>query len=332
MPAKKLRKRKKRDFFYKDMLPTLAIPLIMAIHLYGFRALLMVMASCLSAVLCELLGCQLTKQRARVRDCSSLYTGALLALMLPASSPFWLACVGSAFAVLLVKVPFGGTYSAPFSCTGAAFSFLSICWPSMVFAYPAIESQAQSAVFGTAEFVAGTSVAQSLPPNTNPGITAVELINAIVGSVPGAMGMTSAAIMLGVLVYLLIKRPKSFINAISFIAVCLIGAVITTAVSGGQFFSENSLRLICMRLFSGFTLCIAVFLVTEEGPSPKKSLHRFIYGAATGIVYLTLKEISVFEDAGCFAVLIVNALWPVIKKYFLISKKKTSTSEVIANE
>ena len=128
---------------------------------------------------------------------SSVYTGVLLALMMPASVPLWMPVAGSAFAVLTIKIPFGGAYRAPFSCAAAAFSFLSICRPDAVFAYPALESN----ISDPNNFVEGVSLASSLGTSGNPGITAVELINAFIGSVPGAMGMTSAVIMLGILIY-----------------------------------------------------------------------------------------------------------------------------------
>lgn len=311
----------KKDTFYKDMLPALFLPLIMAVHFYGVKALIVCLVSVASAVISELAGSKIIKQVPRLSDFGSIYTGLLLALMMPASVRLWIPAIGSAFAVLLVKIPFGGAYSSPFSFTAAAFSFLSICRSEEIFAYPVLNNTASTAVYGSENFVAGTSAAQSLLQNKTHGVTAVEIINTFIGSVPGPMGMTAAVVLLGLLFYVLIRRPRSFVNAISFLVVCFIGCVITVAIDCGSIFALNPLRMICIRFFSGFTLCIAVFLITEEPQSPQKIWQRIIYGAIAGGIYMALRHFSVFEDAGCFAVLAVNALWPVAEKYIFKEKE-----------
>ena len=311
----------KKDTFYKDMLPALFLPLIMAVHFYGVRALIVCLVSVASAVICKLAGSKIIKQVPRLSDFGSIYTGLLLALMMPASVRLWIPAIGSAFAVLLVIIPFGGAYSSPFSFTAAAFSFLSICRSEEIFAYPVLNNTASTAVYGSENFVAGTSVAQSLLQNKTHGVTAVEIINTFIGSVPGPMGMTAAVVLLGLLFYVLIRRPRSFVNAISFLVVCFIGCVITVAIDCGSIFALNPLRMICIRFFSGFTLCIAVFLITEEPQSPQKIWQRIIYGAIAGGIYMALRHFSVFEDAGCFAVLAVNAIWPVAEKYIFKEKE-----------
>ncbi len=319
----------KKDEFYKDMLPTLLLPFIMSVHFYGFRAFLICLVSVSGAVISELIGSRIIKESPGFSDCGVFYIGLLLALMMPASVSLLIPFLGSAFAVLFVKIPFGGINSSPFSCTAAAFSFLSICKSTEIFAYPVLKNDASAAVYGSDDFIAGTSAAQSLLQNKTHGVTAVEIINTFVGSVPGPMGMTAAVVLLGLLFYVLVKRPKSFINAVSFLAVCFIGCVVTVAVDCGGLLSVNAVRMVCIRFFSGFTLCIAVFLITEESPSPKKNLHRIIYGAATAVGYLLLRRFSVFEDAGCFAVLAVNAIWPAAEKYIFSPHGK---SEVTSDE
>lgn len=319
----------KKDEFYKDMLPALLLPFIMAVHFYGVRAFLICLVSTGGAVLSEIVCSKIIKQVPKLSDCGSIYTGLLLALMMPASIRLWIPLLGSVFAVVFVKIPFGGIYSSPFSCTAVAFSFLSICKSSEIFAYPVLKSDASVDVFGSEGFVAGTSAAQSLLQNKTHGVTAVEIINTFIGSVPGPMGMTAAVVLLGLLFYILIRRPRSFVNALSFLVVCLIGCVITVAVDCGSILALNPMRMVCVRFFSGFTLCIAVFMITEEPQSPDKILHRIIYSSLAAVGYLLLRRFSVFEDAGCFAVLAINAIWPAAEKYIFTPKK---APEVIPGE
>ncbi len=317
MPAKNHKKRK--NTYYPDMCFALILPLAMATNLYGFRALLLFATSVISAVVFDYIGCRIIKHKAKIKTGQSIFIGGLLALLLPATAPLWLVVVGNAFSVLLVKTAFGGVGSSPFSCTASGFAFLAISCPKEVFNYPDLNSQ---------EFVSGVTVAQSLRGG-NPSVTAVELINAFIGTVPGAMGATSTVILLGLLVYIIFKRPKSFINSFSFLITVFIFNVILTAVYSTDFFTVNTFRVICLRMCSGFTMLLAVFFVTEDPLSPRKNAHRIIFGAILGVIYIVLNQISVYEETGCFAVLILNAVFPIVEKYLF---KKHNKREVVAVE
>ncbi len=257
---KKLRK-KKKNTYYPDMCFALLFPAVMAINLYGIRAFILFTTGILSALVFEYIGCKLTNHKFKIKGCQGIFTGGLLALLLPINAPVWLVVIGTAFSMLIVKTPFGGVRSAPFSCTAAGFAFLSICFPEKIFDY------SLDGINST--FASSVSIAQTLK-GSNPSVTAIELINAFIGTVPGAMGATSAAIMLGLLVYIIFKRPKSFLNSAGFLFVCFIGSVALTALNTNTFISENTFRVICIRMFSGFTMLMAVFFVTEDPLSPKK--------------------------------------------------------------
>lgn len=312
MPSK-VKREKKKNTYYPDMSFALCILLAISVSFHGATVIVNFLVSVLSAAVFDFIGCKIIKRKFRLTNCHSFFIGGLISLMLPASAPLWLPVAGCAFAVFLVKTPFGSLYSAPFSSVSAGIAFLSICTPDLVFSYSSAD-------------VGRFSVAHTISQGS-PLVTAVDLINAFIGTVPGAMGTTCAVAMMGILVFLLIRHPKSFVNSFSFLLTCLAGAIILTAFSSDSFFTENTFRIICLRMCSGFTLCIAVFLVTEESLSPKKNLHRIFYGVMTGVVYVILNQVSVFEDAGCFAVLLANAFWPVAEKYiFAPTKKKTEVT------
>ena len=79
-----------------------------ALYFFGINALILVTSSVLSAVIAEGLIQKLTKKPITINDWSAVVTGLLLAFNLPPSAPWWLAVIGSAFAILIVKHTFGG--------------------------------------------------------------------------------------------------------------------------------------------------------------------------------------------------------------------------------
>ncbi len=313
----KLNKRKKKkSTYYPDMCFGLSLLLVISFCFHGAGVLVNALVSVVSAIVFDYIGCRIINHKFRVRNCHAVFIGGLTALMLPASAPVWMPVLGCAFAIFLVKTPFGSLNHAPFSSVAAGLAFLSICRPDLFFDY-------SSAEFGS------VSIATSLSQGT-PVVTAVDLINAFIGTVPGAAGTTCACALLGILVFILIRHPSAFLNSLSFLLTCFAGAVILTAINTDNFFAVNSLRIILLRMCNGFTLCLAVFFVTEETLSPRKNIQRIFYSVMMGVVYIILGQVSEFEDAGCFAVLLTNAFWPVAEKYIfapLHSKKEVTAVE-----
>ena len=78
------------------------------IYNFGPRALAVMAVTIASTVLTELLFGWLWKKKITISDMSAVVTGLLLALNLPVSIPLWMAALGGVFAILVVKMLFGG--------------------------------------------------------------------------------------------------------------------------------------------------------------------------------------------------------------------------------
>ena len=75
---------------------------------YGIRTILLIVLCVATCVVSEYLFGKITKRSSTVGDLSAIVTGLILALNLPCTLPFWMAMVGSAFAIIVVKMLFGG--------------------------------------------------------------------------------------------------------------------------------------------------------------------------------------------------------------------------------
>src|SRR5690606_18279975 len=71
------------------------------------------------------------------RDGSALVTGVLLGIALPSLAPWWLAVSGGAFAMLVVKHPFGGLGNHLFNPAMAAYAMLLVSFPEALAHWPA---------------------------------------------------------------------------------------------------------------------------------------------------------------------------------------------------
>lgn len=295
-----------------DLLAMLALPTLSAWYFYGSRALLLVCVSVIACVICELAGRAVLRQAQTVADLSAVVTGIIIALMLPANAPLWLGVIGGIFAIVVAKLPFGSTEKLPFSPAAASLSFLTICFPDIIFSYPKV-SAASEAISSTS----GVSLASMLAQNTSISLGSVKAIDIFVGNFPGAMGAGCIIVLIGSAIYMLIRRTDLFTTVAGFIAGAALMAVCFPRIT-------NRFGSLVLELCAGYMIFAALFLITESGTQPKKPLSRLLYGFTAGTACMLMRRFGTFEECACFAVLIINAVWPVADKALdkLLNKNK----------
>src|SRR5690554_6179019 len=116
-----------------DVLIALIPTMIAGVLLYGRHALVVLFLSTLSAVLTEAI---LTRAPFTIKgifgDGSAAVTGALLGLILPHTTPFWVPIFGAFFAIALVKLAFGGLGYNIFNPALAARALLLLAYTSVM--------------------------------------------------------------------------------------------------------------------------------------------------------------------------------------------------------
>jgi Na+-translocating ferredoxin:NAD+ oxidoreductase RnfD subunit len=283
---------------WTDTLVMLALPLVSACYFYGLRALKLTALSVVTAVLCEAAGRFLMRTKATVGDVSAVVTGAAIALMLPAGAPWWLPVVGSSFAIIAAKLPFGRVETLPFSPAAAGFAFITVCFPELVFRFPVVGSTTGSA---------GVSLAAMLASNTKLKLVSVKALDLVTGNFPGPMGACCLIVLTGSFIYMLIRRPKSTVSVLGFLAgAALIGFALPRV--------NGRLDSALLEVAAGTTLFSALFLLSEPGTQPKNPVSCLLFGLVGGAIAVLMRHFGPYEDCGCFAVLVADALWPVFDR------------------
>ena len=78
------------------------------VYNFGLHALAVIIVTIASTVLTEYIYEKCMKKKITVGDLSAVVTGLLLAMNLPPMAPLWMAVLGGIFAILVVKMLFGG--------------------------------------------------------------------------------------------------------------------------------------------------------------------------------------------------------------------------------
>ncbi len=285
-----------------DILAMLALPVASSCYFYGMGALRLIFISVIVCVVCEILGRKILRQPSSFTDLSAVTTGIILALMLPANAPLWIPVIGALFAIIVAKLPFGSVEKLPFSPAAASFSFLTICYPDIIFNYPRI-----SAFSAALSSTSSSSLASMLARNTSISLRSVKAIDIIIGNFPGPMGAGCIMILAGSAIYLLIRRTKLFVTVAGFLTGAALAAICVPRVT-------NLFSSLVLELCAGYMIFTALFLVTEIGTQPKKPLSKLLYGFTAGLACMLMRRFGAFEECSCFAVLIVSAAWPVADK------------------
>ena len=175
---------------------------VKGVFLYGLSALLVILTSVLSCVASEALFQLATKQKIRVKDCSAIVTGILLALVCPPTVPLWQVALGGIFAIIVAKEFFGGIGANVFNPALAGRAFMFVSFPTtmgatwltpknatvinFVEATSAATSSATSAATSAATGAAATSAATG-------AATGAAATSAATSAATGAAAATSAA-------------------------------------------------------------------------------------------------------------------------------------------
>lgn len=274
------------------------IPLVlMAWYLYGFRPLILVGVSLVTALLCDLFVSLIRRTPFVASDISSYMFAAVFTIMLPASARYEVAIIGTMITVLLGKHAFGGYGSYPFNPAAFGFAFASICWAEELYLYPSAGSNIALGLDSGA--VVQSGIANILKFGGTP---TVDFTHLILGDYPGPMGTTFCVIILACLAVFIARGTVSWHIPATYLATCAVWALVFPRVSTGIFSS------VLYEMFSGAIIFSAVFIVAEPTTAPVNSRAKLVYGLLLGLGTMAFRTFGVYEMGVCFAILLINPL------------------------
>ncbi len=259
------------------------------IYNFGIRALFLILTTVVSAVLSELLFELLTKRKSTISDLSAVVTGLLLALNLPVSLPLWMGAMGSAFAILVVKMLFGGigqNFMNP-ALAGRAFLLVSFATYTTNFQTDIYSGATPLAVLKSGE--------------------QVNLLHMVTGQTGGTIGETSViAILIGAM----------FLLALGVIDLRIPGSYIITFVIFIIVFSGHGLDAdyITAQLSGGGLMLGAFFMATDYASSPYTKSGKIVFGILIGLLTGIFRVFGASAEGVSFAIIIGNLVVPLIEK------------------
>ena len=281
----------------RDVLIALTPALIGSVYFFGIRALLVTVVSAVSAFLFEKLWCYLMKQNDKTYDLSAVVTGVLLAFVCPPTIPYWMIVIGAGFAIILVKMLFGGIGKNIVNpaLAGRAFMF---SWPVAMSTWVKVGWENQAGILSTTDAVtAATPLAAMHQGYIDPA--AGSLLDAFLGNVGGCIGETSVLLLLIGFAYLLIKKVITARIPLAYIGTV---AVLTLVFAQGN----NPVEWMAYHLCTGGLMLGAIFMATDYVTSPLTKLGQIVYGIGCGVLTVMIRYFGGYNEGVSYAILIMN--------------------------
>ena len=279
----------------RDVLIALLPALVGSVVFFGFRALTVTLVSAASCVFFEWAWCKLMKVNCKVYDLSAVVTGVLLAFVCPVTIPYWTIILGDLFAIILVKMLFGGlgrNIVNP-ALAGRAFMF---SWPVPMSTWVKVGFENAANPFKTVDVVtAATPLA-----NMHQGILCEEpILDLFVGNVGGCIGETSAMLLLVGFVYLLARKVITARIPLAYIG--------TVAVLTFLFPLGNArIDWMLAQVFGGGLMLGAIFMATDYVTSPLTKLGQIVYGIGCGVLTVMIRYFGGYNEGVSYAILCMN--------------------------
>lgn len=283
--------------FMGDMLIAL-LPLAgMAYYYYGLRALLHILFSVLTCWCADHVCTLLSGRRPQISDFSSIVTGALVALLMPAAAPYWVTVVGGLFAILVVKQAFGGLGSNIFNPAAGGLAFLTICFPKYVTAYTAPFARLE--IWGTVTAAAVESPTAILSYG---GLPTQDWSDCLLGNYAGPMGATNLLVVFTCMLFLAVRKALNFRIPLAYLLTVLLWA---WCFPRGMIPRLDSL---IFELGGSTVLFYGFFLAGDPVTSPRTNPGKWIYGVCCGVFVMLFRYYGAYQTSAPFALLLANGL------------------------
>ena len=278
-----------------DVILALLPAWLVGVWRFGIRALIVTLICIAFSLAAEYLYCVFTKSRNTVIDCSSMVTGMLLAMTLPASVPYWQAAVGSVFAIIVAKMLCGGLGQNVFNPALLARAFMLLIYPVGVTRY-------------MTGGVDGVTSATPLHHMVMPSLPQESVLDMFLGNCPGSIGEISALALLIGGAYLIYRKVISIRIPVAYLGTV---AVLTLI------FSKTGEPFLWMlySLFSGGLMLGAIFMATDYTTSPVTAKGQLLFGVGCGVLTVVFRYFGLFPEGVTYAILIMNGFVWVIDRH-----------------
>jgi len=264
--------------------------------------------------------------RLYLTDLSAVVTATLFALCIPPLAPWWIACIGMLFAIVVAKHLFGGLGHNVFNPAMVGYVVCLISFPRAMTAWLPPVSIAETPLGLSASLVAiltgslpaglnWDAITQATPLDTiktgvDHGRIVSEIRRAPIFGDFGGLGWEWIANWFALGGFWLMWRRVITWH----VPLAMIGTVIALGLAA-YLVDPGSSPSPLQHVFSGALILGAFFIATDPVTGCASTIGRLWFGAGVGAITLAIRRWGGYPDGVAFAVLIMNMAAPLIDRY-----------------
>lgn len=303
-----VRTNKDTSYIMKQVVIALLPATLAALFFFRLSALNVIFFCVTGSVGAEFVCQKISKQESTIGDFSAVVTGLLLAFNVPASLPWWMCLLGAAFAIIVVKMVFGGIGNNFVNPALAARAFLLASFPVAMTLWTRTGvnwvSSGNIDAYTTATplsfLKAGSNGVSSLADS------GISISNMLIGNIGGCIGETSAVLIILGGLYLMYKGIINYVIPTFYI--CTV-AILMFILGGFNF------TFVIYELLAGGLMLGAFFMLTDYTTSPMTKKGQIIYALLAGIITSVIRLYGGYPEGVSYSILLANVATPLIDKY-----------------
>ena len=303
-----VRTNKDTSYIMKQVVIALLPATLAALFFFRLSALNVIFFCVTGSVGAEFLCQKISKQESTIGDFSAVVTGLLLAFNVPASLPWWMCLLEAAFAIIVVKMVFGGIGNNFVNPALAARAFLLASFPVAMTLWTRTGvnwvSSGNIDAYTTATplsfLKAGSNGVSSLADS------GISISNMLIGNIGGCIGETSAVLIILGGLYLMYKGIINYVIPTFYI--CTV-AILMFILGGFNF------TFVIYELLAGGLMLGAFFMLTDYTTSPMTKKGQIIYAVLAGLITTVIRLYGGYPEGVSYSILLVNIMTPLIDKY-----------------
>ena len=303
-----VRTNKDTSYIMKQVVIALLPATLAALFFFRLSALNVIFFCVTGSVGAEFVCQKISKQESTIGDFSAVVTGLLLAFNVPASLPWWMCLLGAAFAIIVVKMVFGGIGNNFVNPALAARAFLLASFPVAMTLWTRTGvnwvSSGNIDAYTTATplsfLKAGSNGVSSLADS------GISISDMLIGNIGGCIGETSAVLIILGGLYLMYKGIINYVIPTFYI--CTV-AILMFILGGFNF------TFVIYELLAGGLMLGAFFMLTDYTTSPMTKKGQIIYAVLAGLITTVIRLYGGYPEGVSYSILLVNIMTPLIDKY-----------------
>lgn len=303
-----VRTNKDTSYIMKQVVIALLPATLAALFFFRLSALNVIFFCVTGSVGAEFLCQKISKQESTIGDFSAVVTGLLLAFNVPASLPWWMCLLGAAFAIIVVKMVFGGIGNNFVNPALAARAFLLASFPVAMTLWTRTGVNWVSS--GNIDAYTTATPLSFLKAGSN-GVSyladsGISISNMLIGNIGGCIGETSAVLIILGGLYLMYKGIINYVIPTFYI--CTV-AILMFILGGFNF------TFVIYELLAGGLMLGAFFMLTDYTTSPMTKKGQIIYAVLAGLITTVIRLYGGYPEGVSYSILLVNIMTPLIDKY-----------------